>query len=95
MAPFFEAVALVLRAAPTCPAATTCPQDNGCIYLSNGASLQVNCGNDYYGGDLQLVQTSTLTGCMRVCATTSNCIGASYRGRDCYMKNVLNTAQAE
>ncbi|KAF1927690.1 uncharacterized protein M421DRAFT_173272 [Didymella exigua CBS 183.55] len=95
MAPF-ETATLALRAtAPTCPTTLTCPQDNSCTYLSSGVSLQVNCASDYYGGDLQLVQASTLVGCMRACAATDKCDGASYRGRDCYMKSVLNAAEVD
>ncbi|KZM22124.1 hypothetical protein ST47_g6710 [Ascochyta rabiei] len=62
--------------------------------MSNSISLQVSCSTDFYGGDLQLAQTSTLAGCMKACASVSNCIAVSYVGQNCYMKSTLNSAQA-
>lgn len=58
MAPALRTFALALRAATTCPSSPTCPQDDQCSLTSNGATLQVSCATDYYGGDLQLTQVS-------------------------------------
>ena len=61
MAPALRAIALALRAASsTCPSSPTCPQDDQCSLTSNGATLQVSCATDFYGGDLQLAQVSTI-----------------------------------
>ena len=57
MAPALRAIALALRAASsTCPSSPTCPQDDQCSLTSNGATLQVSCATDYYGGDLFLLR---------------------------------------
>jgi len=59
MAPALRAFALALRAtSSTCPSSPTCPQDDQCSLTTNGATLQVSCATDYYGGDLQLAQVS-------------------------------------
>lgn len=58
----------------------------------NGGSYTVQCGVDYWGGDLSSVQTSTFEGCMDACDTTTGCIDVSYSSGTCYMKNALNTA---
>ncbi|RYO66222.1 hypothetical protein AA0116_g2972 [Alternaria tenuissima] len=93
MAPALRAFALALRASSICPSSPTCPQDDQCSLTSNGATLQVSCATDYYGGDLQLAQTSTLAGCIRACSTTTGCNAASYVGGNCYLKSTLNAAQ--
>jgi hypothetical protein len=95
MAPtLIQAATLLLRASSTvCPTTVTCPQDDKCTYVSNSVQLQVNCATDYYGGDLQLVQTSTLAACIKACAATSGCAAASYVNQNCYMKSTLNAAQ--
>lgn len=60
MAPaLVQVAALALRASATiCPASPTCPQDDKCVFLANGVSLEVNCATDYYGGDMQLARVS-------------------------------------
>lgn len=57
VSPLIRAATLALRAASNdCPALPACPQNNGCSLSANGVTLQVNCGTDYYGGDLQRSQ---------------------------------------
>ncbi|KAF3009848.1 hypothetical protein E8E13_010523 [Curvularia kusanoi] len=95
MAPLLQAMALALRAsAPICPAAPTCPQDDQCDYSSNGVVLQVACSTDYYGGDLQLVQSATLQDCLQACAANSQCVALSYTGQNCYLKSSLESGQS-
>jgi hypothetical protein len=60
MAPsLIRAATLALRAASSvCPASPVCPQDDQCALMANGVSLQISCGTDFYGGDLQLAHVS-------------------------------------
>jgi hypothetical protein len=57
-----------------------------------GGSYTVECGVDYWGGDLSSVQTSTFEACMDACDAATGCVDVSYSSGTCYMKNVLNTA---
>lgn len=96
MAPFLHAMALALRAsAPICPAQPACPQDDKCTYTSNGVSLQVACATDYYGGDLQSVQSDTLADCLKACAANTQCVATSYVGNTCYLKKTLESGQSK
>jgi hypothetical protein len=60
--------------------------------VKNGGSYTVECGVDYWGGDLSSAQTSTFEACMDTCDTTTGCLDVSYSSGTCYMKSVLNTA---
>lgn len=60
----------------------------------SGGSYTIECGVDYWGGDLSSVQTSTFEACMDACDTATGCVDVSYSSGTCYMKNVLNTASA-
>ncbi|KAH6644082.1 hypothetical protein C7974DRAFT_14111 [Boeremia exigua] len=84
-----QASVLALRAVGTCPAAPVCPTDDKCSQTSNGATLQVNCGVDYFGGDLQRAETTTLAGCINACAATAGCVAASFVSQNCYLKSTL------
>ena len=72
MAPALRAFALALRASSICPSSPTCPQDDQCSLTSNGATLQVSCATDYYGGDLQLAQVSMTNSAVRCIDLTAN-----------------------
>lgn len=58
----------------------------------SGGSYTVECGVDYWGGDLSSLQTSTFEACMDACDAATGCIDVSYSSGTCYMKSVLNTA---
>ncbi|KAF3045633.1 hypothetical protein E8E12_010847 [Didymella heteroderae] len=80
----------------TCPSSVICPENDGCTYFSffqGFTRLQVNCGVDFYGGDYNIGRTSTLESCMQACAREQQCIGLSYVGLNCYLKNTSTSAE--
>ncbi|GAB7350627.1 hypothetical protein MBLNU459_g1190t1 [Dothideomycetes sp. NU459] len=75
-------------------AATLCPSYDNQIWVDPSSSnkYQINCGTDYYGGDLKMVYVSSLQACIAACATTAKCIDVSMSGQACYMKSTLTAA---
>lgn len=77
-----------------CPASVNCPDNNGCLTTdsSNGRSLTLSCGVDYYGGDFKMEWTDGLEACSAACAITPECVAASFVGNSgssgpCYLKS--------
>ncbi|KAJ8116343.1 hypothetical protein OPT61_g2196 [Boeremia exigua] len=68
-------------------------KDDKKVYAAkSGGSYTVECGVDYWGGDLSSVQTATFEACMDACDATTGCIDVSFSSGTCYMKNTLNSA---
>ncbi|GAB7322960.1 hypothetical protein MBLNU13_g05492t1 [Cladosporium sp. NU13] len=80
-------------AAPTPSALDQCQQtvkNSGDIYRGgNGSPYELECGEDHYGGDLTAVGSDTFLGCINVCNANPECIGYSYLGGVCYLKEYL------
>lgn len=75
---------------------TTCEnnRDDGKTYVaSDGGVFDIQCGVDYFGGDLSALTTPTFDSCMDTCDATSGCINVSYTSGRCYLKNELKPAQ--
>ncbi|KAF3044328.1 hypothetical protein E8E12_008185 [Didymella heteroderae] len=68
--------------------------DNKTYKAKNGGSYNIECGVDYWGGDLSSMQTSTFEACMDACDAATGCIDVSYSSGTCYKKSVLNTASS-
>lgn len=79
-----------------CPAAYSCPQDNGCTIQDGSRNFVLSCGVDYYGGDLTSMYAASLRACTKSCVDNDQCVAASFVGgqRDgqCYLKNKNNGA---
>ena len=92
-----EATSLIDPVTPgACPAAYSCPQDNGCIVQGGARNFQLSCGIDYYGGDLGSLYATSLEACTNACASDTACVAASFVGGrgdgQCYLKNRNNGA---
>jgi hypothetical protein len=79
-------------AEPDAPSQFQCPFTESRYYTIAGVRYQVDCGKDYFGGDLKALDTTTAERCMDACTATPGCTAASYRGSGCYLKTALNTA---
>ena len=62
-----------------------CPAGDGLVY----DGFTISCGVDYYGSDLQNIQTDTFADCIDSCSSTDGCVDVSYLGTTCYMKDAL------
>lgn len=81
---------------PTQPStAISCPASNHKPYTFSGKTFRVQCGIDYYGGDLKNLQAATPGACLSACAKTSGCVGMALRGQNCYLKSSLGTGNQD
>ncbi|KAF2808650.1 uncharacterized protein BDZ99DRAFT_60261 [Mytilinidion resinicola] len=69
------------------PSALSCPASDGQTITVGTDSFEIQCGVDYYGGDLSLSWETSLENCIATCESTTGCIIVSYNGAACYMKN--------
>ncbi|KAI5271177.1 phosphoglycerate mutase-like protein [Aureobasidium subglaciale] len=71
---------------PTCPKA-----DNNVFIAKSGATFLIECGIDYAGGDLKMVNIASnrIADCVNACDATEGCIDISMSGTACYMKKKL------
>lgn len=54
---------------------------------TNGGTYIVECGVDYWGGDLQAVDSPTFAACMDACDSIDSCVDVSYVWGRCYLKS--------
>lgn len=80
--------------APSAPSSITCPASDSQTFTIGSHSYQVQCGIDYYGGDLALSWEDTFSKCLNTCENTVGCIAVSYHGAACYMKSSNNGPSA-
>ncbi|KAF2498243.1 hypothetical protein BU16DRAFT_536302 [Lophium mytilinum] len=73
--------------ATSTPAALSCPVSDGQAYTIGADTYNIQCGTDYYGGDLAISWETSLENCIATCESTTGCIVVSYNGAACYMKN--------
>jgi len=71
---------------PTCVAAAS---DGETYMAASGATFQIICGVDYYGGDMGAVATANFQLCIDACDQAAGCVDVSYNGNTCYMKDNL------
>ncbi|KAF2999426.1 hypothetical protein E8E13_007443 [Curvularia kusanoi] len=73
-----------------CPTGYSCPEDDGCSTTNGARTLKLQCGVDYYGGDLDNIPTNTIEACSQACLANPECVAASFVGGKlngvCYMK---------
>jgi PAN domain len=73
----------------------TCPTNDGATYTAkSGDQFLIQCGADYYGGDLSSLWAETFEDCLEACDTTSGCLDVAYHHPGyCYLKNTLTAPQ--
>lgn len=69
-----------------------CPEYNNTLIPTQHGIFAIRCGTDYYGGNLDLVQTDNLYDCIQTCQNTTSCIDVSYDGANCYLKDSISSA---
>ncbi|KAH6451415.1 hypothetical protein HBI57_170180 [Parastagonospora nodorum] len=74
-----------------CPSSPVCPTHNQCTFDANGSSFAFACGLDYSGGDIESVQTSSITDCISLCTTTPSCTAITFSDSACSLKNISAT----
>ncbi|KAK3676513.1 hypothetical protein LTR78_003789 [Recurvomyces mirabilis] len=80
----------------TCgPKVVSCPGSDGQQFTVGAATFNIHCGTDYYGGDLSRVTSDTFEDCMTSCASTIGCIDVAYNGKNCYLKNSLQSPRSD
>ena len=75
-----------------------CPRDNGKTYHTKaGDQFQVQCGVDYYGGDMGMTNTNSFDACLEACDTTPGCVNVAWHddSQNCYLKNVVTPAMQD
>jgi hypothetical protein len=79
-----------------CPSNFACPDNDGCTYTDGSRTLELTCGVDFYGGDLDNQWSETLQDCAGACAANEQCVAASFVGGRgsgrCYLKGTNNGA---
>lgn len=88
------ATAVPVSATTTTESALSCPGSDGTTITVGADSFNIQCGVDYYGGDLTLTSESSFENCIATCENTAGCIVVSFTGSTCYMKNKNYGAQA-
>ncbi|CAN9113500.1 unnamed protein product [Alternaria alternata] len=71
----------------TCTTVIDCPTNDKCRYLTNSKSFIAECNYDYYGGDIALKSTDTMTKCVDECAIFPGCVAVTWVDSNCYLKN--------
>ncbi|KAF3039675.1 hypothetical protein E8E11_006828 [Didymella keratinophila] len=59
---------------------------------SSGSPFDIICGQDYAGGDLKALTTSSFKDCLTACNTERTCVTVAYRDGACYLKNQVTSA---
>jgi hypothetical protein len=59
---------------------------------SSGSPFDIVCGEDYAGGDLKALATSSFKDCLTACDTEPTCVTVAYRDGACYLKNKVTSA---
>lgn len=89
--------AAYLTTMPTPPVDTsiTCPNSAGKTYtpVAGGSTYSIQCGVDYFGGDLTSQATNTFEDCIAACESNPQCVDVSYNYGSCYLKSTLTTLQ--
>ena len=82
--------------AVTCPNSFACPENDGCAFSAGSKALTLTCGTDFYGGDLSSQYAGSLQECTQACASSADCMAASFTGGKepgyCYLKSQKNEA---
>ncbi|KAL6154886.1 hypothetical protein ACJQWK_01333 [Exserohilum turcicum] len=73
--------------ASSCGSSIDCPNDDYCRYTTNGKAYIARCSYDYYGGDIAIGETPSLTECVTRCSIMPGCLAATWAGGMCYLKN--------
>ncbi|GAB7343112.1 hypothetical protein MBLNU457_1189t1 [Dothideomycetes sp. NU457] len=71
-----------------------CPEYNNTLVPTQHGVFAIRCGKDYYGGDLEVVQSDNLYDCIQTCSNTANCVDVSYDGNNCYLKSSISSADS-
>jgi hypothetical protein len=71
----------------TCSTGINCPNTDQCLYPANGKNFYARCNYDYYGGDINVGSTESLTECVDNCSTFAGCVAVTWVEGTCYLKN--------
>lgn len=74
------------------PSALACPNSNNTLFRSTtGATFQITCGVDHFGGDMGgVVYVADFPSCVTLCSGTTGCLAAAYTpGGACYRKSIV------
>ncbi|KAL1800510.1 hypothetical protein ACET3X_000852 [Alternaria dauci] len=71
----------------TCTTVIDCPNDDKCKYLTNSNTFIARCNYDYYGGDIAIKRTESMTKCVDECAVFPGCVAVTWVDTMCYLKN--------
>lgn len=77
--------------------ALACPSSDTTTFRTpNNLNYTIQCFMDHRGGDLALVGTSSLAGCINACAVTTSCLAISWvpSNNFCYLKSSLQPVRA-
>ena len=61
----------------------------------SGTQFTIECGVDYYGGDLSSQYAETFDDCVKTCDSTSGCIDVAYSNKFCYLKNFVTAPRSD
>jgi len=74
--------------------AMTCPANNGSTFTAkSGAQFIIQCGVDYYGGDMGSTYVNNFADCLEDCDSTSGCVDVALHENYCYMKDSVTNPQ--
>lgn len=70
-------------------------KSDGTVYTApSGAQFTIECGVDYFGGDMGNLYAETMEICLDACDDASGCVDVAYAGKYCYLKHSLEPGQS-
>jgi hypothetical protein len=91
---FLSLASQAVVAAPS-PKKTLCPAGNSTVHKVHGASFNIECGIDHWGGDMTEgygQAAASFHACIQRCTAQQGCLAVAYRAGDCYLKSTLTPA---